>query len=231
MAGPINVVCGGCQTKYQVPPVLAGKKIRCKNCSATIAIPSAAKAVAKPIAKPTAKAVAKPIAAKPSPAEAAGLIKPAEKPEEWGKITGYDVIHEKDLPRCPHCAHDMDEGEIVCLNCGYNTLTRERLDNKVLEATTGGDYFLWLLPGIICLILALFFLFMAQSIFTRFPALDFLDSIDFYYSNTNKGVPVYLAVFFAFDIWGLGYFSFRRLVLNPHPPDQIKKREKPEDDE
>lgn len=230
MAGPIQVVCSGCQTKYQVPPVLAGKKIRCKSCGGAIAVPGVAAKAKAAAAKPAAAATpvaAKPAAGKPSASAAApaGTAAPGAS-EEWGQISAYEVIKEVDLPRCPHCAHDMEEGEIVCLNCGYNTITRERLPNKVLEPVTGGDYFMWLLPGIVCVVFALLFLVLAQSIFTQVPYLSFLDDLGFYYSSENKAIPSYLAVFFAFDIWGLGYFAFRRLVLNPHPPDKEKKLDK-----
>ena len=215
MPAALLVVCSGCQTRYQVPPVLAGKKIRCKNCGGVIPVPRVA-ATAKPVAKATPK---------PQTADA-----PAPKAEEWGQITAYEVITEKDKPRCPHCAHDMDEGEIVCLNCGYNTMTRERLPAQVLEPVTGSDYFMWLLPGIICAVLALFSLFMLQSIFTRFPYLEFLDWM-YFDRLENKAIPSYMAIFFIMDIWGLSYFAVKRLILNPHPPDVVKHLEKTEDDD
>lgn len=212
MAGTLNVTCGKCGTKYQVPPVLAGKSIRCKNCSATIAVArAAAPATAKPVAKGKPVAAAKPAAPAAAPA--------SSQSEEWGAISAYGVIKEKDNPRCPHCAHDMEEGEIVCLNCGYNTLTRERLPQRILEPVTGMDYFWWLLPGIAAFLFMLVNILFAQSIFTRVPEFEFLEWM-YFHPLENKAIPVYMAIFFAFDIFGLGYFCVRRLILNPHPPEK-----------
>ena len=29
------------------------------------------------------------------------------------------------VPRCPNCTSEMGAHDIICLSCGYNTLTRE----------------------------------------------------------------------------------------------------------
>src|SRR5260370_868806 len=45
---------------------------------------------------------------------------------------------------------------VVCLHCGYNTMTRLRLSTRKVHDTTQGDYFLWLLPGFACALGVLF---------------------------------------------------------------------------
>ena len=66
---PIPVVCAACQTKLTAPDASAGKKVKCKNCQAVIAVPEPEEsdfefvdAAPVPAAKPVA---AKHIAAKP----------------------------------------------------------------------------------------------------------------------------------------------------------------------
>jgi ribosomal protein S27E len=226
MASALVVTCSGCQTRYQVPPVLAGKKIRCKNCGGVSQVPAGG--AAKVIAAREAPASPKATEAEPS-AAASPLGPQAPRSEEWGAITAYTVIREKDKPRCPHCAHDMEEGEIVCLNCGYNTMTRERLPNRVLEPVTGWDYALWLLPGILCALLSLYFLFSVQAVFTHFPYVATADFI--YYTQDNKAIPCYVSIFWLTIAYFCGKFAVKRLILNPHPPEVEKHLHKQEEEE
>ena len=99
----------------------------------------------------------------------------------------------------------------------------------MLEPVTGGDYFIWLLPGIACALAALVIIFMMQSIFTRVPYLSFMDWM--YYERDWKAVPVYTAVVDGFVTWALAYFAVKRLILNPHPPDEERHIEKEAEEE
>ena len=42
------------------------------------------------------------------------------------------------------------EDAVVCLNCGYNTQTREQFQTRKVHDLGGGEHFIWLLPGIAC---------------------------------------------------------------------------------
>ena len=63
-----------------------------------------------------------------------------------------DVIK---VSRCPQCAADMEEGDIICLNCGYNTQTRVRTHTIKTYETTAFDWVIWLTPGVLCAIAVL----------------------------------------------------------------------------
>lgn len=73
---PIAVRCAPCGKTYNVPDNLAGKKIKCKGCEATLPVKAAAPAptsnrpAAKPPEKPAAKPAAKPAPPKKKPARA-----------------------------------------------------------------------------------------------------------------------------------------------------------------
>src|SRR5260370_29167221 len=41
---------------------------------------------------------------------------------------------------------------VVCLHCGYNTVTRQQGRTRKVEDQTAGVWFLWLLPGILCVL-------------------------------------------------------------------------------
>ena len=48
----------------------------------------------------------------------------------------------------------MEDAEaIICLTCGYNTQTRTQGRTEKTIANTGGDYVLWLLPGVVDVLL------------------------------------------------------------------------------
>lgn len=225
-----NVTCSRCKKSYWVPPVLQGKKIKCKQCGQTIPIPMQVQVAQATGSKKAKPAVTTPVAAveaekKPEPATPATSAEAGkgQSAQEWGPITSYQLTGTKDPARCPHCAHEMEEGEIVCLNCGYNTVTRERLPNLVLEPNTGQDYFIHLAPGFGALFMCLLSIFWAQMIFTHTPYLAFLDWS--FYDSDNKAIPVYMFMFLLLDIWGFGFFAVKRLIFNYTPPDRIKHLE------
>src|SRR6185436_6520369 len=89
---------------------------------------------------------------KPAAPKPAAAVIPLQKDEEWDDAKPYGVHKDEDKARCPFCASDVEEGQVICLKCGYNLRTRERHSTRVLHVTTGMDYFIWLLPGFICLL-------------------------------------------------------------------------------
>ena len=145
MTATISVSCPKCKKTIQAPESEQGKKIKCKACGeAFTALASAAKTK---VEEPKVKS------------QSAKAEKPRGKgdDEEWGVVKAYGVTTDDLSTRCPYCAAELEDDDVVvCLECGYNLQTRERLQEKVLEPVTGGDYFLWLLPGIACAIIAAF---------------------------------------------------------------------------
>jgi hypothetical protein len=189
MAGVIKVTCPKCKKAMQVPEVLAGKRIRCRGCNATLMI------AARPVKQATAT---------------------GHHEDEFNVTSTYGVSEEHDKPHCPFCAGDIEEGQAVCLTCGYNLMTRERSETRVLYAVHGSDYFLWLLPGIICVLVALASVGAIVVLWTGVPELG--GTLQDYFQDWRWG-RVYGSIFFAFIVFGCGRFAYKRLVKNPHPPE------------
>src|SRR5262249_29792246 len=135
------------------PPRKAAPARPAKVARAVPAKPVAAKPAtpakpAKPAAKP-AKPAAKPGAAPPKPGAT-----PATPPgDEDDDPNPYAVSDMSFAARCPECANELESADsIVCLHCGYNTITRQRYQMQATYETTGGDYFLWHLPPSLCVL-------------------------------------------------------------------------------
>src|SRR5262249_45931863 len=65
----------------------------------------------------------------------------------------YGVTDEKLGYRCPQCAAEMPhEDARICLQCGFDTQTRTLGTTKKTREPTGGEKFVWLLPGILCIV-------------------------------------------------------------------------------
>lgn len=207
------VVCPQCRKQYQVPVAVAGKKILCKACQAHISVPAAKGPAAKSAAKPGGAAApagaAKQAGAPSSAPDAAGE-------DEWKNFKPYNLLKESDLPRCPFCAAEVEEDQVVCLACGFNRQTRARHDYKMYHPLTANDWILWLLPGIGAALFTLFCIGVIATIFTGVPYFAGIDSI--YFSIGNKAIPIYITLGCLVFIYLSGKFAVRRLVLNPTPP-------------
>ena len=105
----------------KVPVNLAGRTIRCKACGHAFVVKAPAKAQAPkaPPAKGPAPKGIKPKAEPPKPDPKEKVYSESEADPNPYEVTDLDLT-----PRCPYCTHEMEEGEILCLNCGYNTATR-----------------------------------------------------------------------------------------------------------
>lgn len=199
MAATIVISCPKCKKSVKAPAAVQGRRVRCKGCNTVF---QATVAGAAPQKSPPA----------------------APTDEEWAEIKAYGIVVEKDLPRCPYCAWELESSEaVVCLNCGYNLRTRQRLTEKILEPVTVGDYILWLLPGIACALAVLFFGAVIVILWTGTPDLSFMYMG---WTQRYKWARVYGTVLAATIIWVTGAFAIRRLILNPHPPEREKKLRK-----
>lgn len=155
-----------------------------------------------------------PAATAAKPAAAASSGKPPEPIAAPYQITELDLT-----PRCPHCAKEMEsEDSVICLHCGYNTQTRTHARTKVVYATTAGDRFLWLLPAFLCVlgicVLAGFTVFLFLGMQKVWDTLD--ENIT---PKFSLGVRVWTSICTGFACWLAARFAFRRLILQPSPPE------------
>jgi len=212
MATTIAITCPKCENQIKAPAELAGKKIRCKECQHVFVVK------APPEEPPSGR--------KPVPAKKPAKAKPAAKTnaqydeEDADGKNPYAVTHESLLPRCPYCAKELENDEqVICLNCGYNRRTRERIATEKTMEPTGGEWFIHLLPGIVCALVTL-------SILVGIP-LDFVlrsqleaehaeDTINIY----GLGVTIWRSVLWAFIGFLCGKFAVKRLILHTRPPER-----------
>lgn len=134
--------------------------------------------------------------------------------EEWGVINAYEVVVDKDKLRCPFCASDLAEGQILCLKCGYNLETRERMQPKVLEPLTFGDYFFWWLPAILGFLLICGLTGLIIWMWLANPTQT--------WSDLPVREQVVVTVFASLVIGRALLWIFKKRVLDPHPPEVEK---------
>ena len=94
----------------------------------------------------------------------------------------------------------MEEGDVVCLHCGYNTQSRAHAHTKRVHHTTGGDWFKWLAPPILCAIAVL-----GLIGFCLWFDLSYAPSLEWSEDNT-RGVRIGCRSFVPFPA-GLGWSS------------------------
>src|SRR5207302_5001730 len=121
-----------------------GKKIRCKSCKATFRVK-----------EPKAAAQRGASTAQAGGTQAAAASSMGYALEDADGKNPYRMSDVITSSRCPQCAADMEEGDIICLNCGYNTQTRYRVQTVKTYETTVVDRALWLTPGVLCVLLVL----------------------------------------------------------------------------
>ena len=205
MADTLVVSCPKCAKEITAPATLQGKTIRCKSCGHVFSVQGAGKEKAGPSKK-----------------SANADTVPATADSADDDSNPYGLQHMSLAPRCPHCAHELESSQaIICVNCGYNIHTRQRAKTRRTIQTTGGDKFRWLLPGIICLLAVLgligwnlFFWFGLQS--------SVWDSWDESMKSTSMsmGARVWMVIISLLAAFFLLRFAIRRLIFNPHPPEQ-----------
>lgn len=203
MGTPIVAACPECQKQIKAPEELAGKKVRCKGCGHVFVM--------------TAAPTEKPKDAKPAPAKA--KAKAAAPAEDEGAPNPYALADaEEAIPRCPHCAKELESADaVICVHCGYNTHTRQRHELKKVIENTGGDQFMWLLPGLLS-VATIFFLIVFDLVFVFFLPKWLRDNdLDFF---ATGGFRLWTVIASLFGMFFLGMFAVRRLILNPKPPEQ-----------
>jgi DNA-directed RNA polymerase subunit M/transcription elongation factor TFIIS len=221
MATSYVIACPDCGKQIKVTAQAVGKKIRCKQCQATFPV---AESKLRPADGP------KPAGKKPSAID--------DEDEDGGKP--YALAKDQDdLPRCPHCAKELESADArICLNCGYNMLTRQRFQTKAVHEATGEDKFKWLLPGILCVIGII--IVITVSIICVVKTTEWMKGGLFHDTEDGKDkfmihpgcFKLFNGLLSAFICFHLGKFAYRRLVLNPEPPEQvIQKGDSDDDDE
>jgi hypothetical protein len=208
MAATITITCPECDKQIKAPAEVVGKKVRCKACGHVFAV----KGGPAPAGKAPAKTAA-PQAQAPPP-------KPKDEEEEEGSDP-YGVSDLKLAPRCPNCANEMESEEsVICLHCGYNTQTRIQSRMKKTHDVTFWDYFLWLLPGISCVIGIILLIIWDIWFCTQ---IEDVVKDEWYEFIGAAAVRLWQTIASVFVMFGLLMFAIKRLIFNYTPP-EVEKR-------
>ncbi len=233
MATSFSVTCPECDKGAKATDELVGRKIRCKACGHVYVVKSPGgksssvksgtskkSGQSKSTAgKEPAKAVSTKVKTKADDKKTA--LKPPPPPEdEDGDGKPYGITHENLSNRCPECANEMESADaIICLHCGYNTRSRQREQTKKVYAHSGGEIFLWLLPGILCALgfigLLVFDILYTINIaeWTRNAWCEFL---------AHGSIVFWLWIGSCFGFFALGRFAVIRLCIKNMPPEVEK---------
>lgn len=211
MAVGMVVTCSHCEKKFKPKSDVAGKKIKCPFCKEAFVVPADAEAKAS---KPAPEEV------KAAPVEAAGPVAtpPAEEddnPDPYGVKT-VDIV-----PRCPNCTQEMGPHDIICLACGYNTMTREWGKTEKTLGLTFQRQLVYLLPAlgaatfVFFSVIFLIYYAVVSPYHVEKSMLEFTDS---------EAIRMWTTLIFLAWFWGAGMFCFKKFIEKPKP-DEIQMEE------
>lgn len=223
MPATITITCPACKKSLKGPAEIEGRKIRCKLCNHTFVAKTVAAASAKAAPSPSSPPVDEEMLPPTEPPGAPPIPVKAKKTEEAKKDEPaplYDFVADKtdNVARCPQCAYEMESEEaIVCLKCGYNLLTRKRLEMVKTYQTTFMDWVFWLSLPILNAVIALFCVFLIVFLWLLMP--------NWFPDSWFNGlfVQIYGSVMLAFIGWITGKYAFKKLVYEFRPPEKIKR--------
>jgi hypothetical protein len=186
MADNTVINCPECKKKFKGKGDLEGKKIKCPFCAKAFVVPSKN--------------------------AGAATMATADDDDE----TGYGVTALDLQARCPHCAKPMEsDTAIICLFCGYNTVTRELGKTEKVIGLKFSDVFWYQFPGMLaafgCFLLLLGMLFFNLVMPSIGP--EFLN---------HESMRLWICSIFLGGTWAMGTFAFSRLVLHPFPEEERK---------
>lgn len=218
MTTSIVISCPQCSKQSKAPAEVQGKKIRCKACGHIFSVrapeskASSAKTPAKGPKKDPKDEVVRSYAEQ--------MIE-----EEFGDDSNPYVVTHTDLrPRCPHCAGPMEEGQVICLECGYNTQTRAHGVTVRVMGATFFERVLWLLPGVACVLAVGGLVALICYLWIGLPGNAAKDPQSWvWWFFDNFPTQVYGTVFSLLFIWLAGNFAVRRLIMHPNPPEKLKR--------
>ena len=245
MSSTVDVACPNCKKTLKIPPTIFGKKVKCKYCEHAFVVrdpdedgdEDAAAKPAKP-SKPGAKPAAKPAASAVTTASgccrrSAATTSPFLDDDDDGKKVGAHRGRGSSGGFCPHCTpKELDPPDAkVCLNCGFNNLTRDKAHTKKLWASTTEDWMIHLLPGIVGLVICICYIVwdfvvyfkMREWMHESFLEMDEKDAtgkLKFYvppgfFITLNLVISIVVCV-------PCSKLAWRRLVKEFQPPEKVK---------
>jgi hypothetical protein len=215
MAGGVVVTCPECEKKFKPKSDVSGKKIKCPFCTHLFVVPVANEAIEEDKAKPGANKSGK---GKPAEAKAAPVVEAAPASDMDGDVDPYGIKNVDLVPRCPNCTQEMGAHEIICLACGYNTMTRQWGKTEKTIGITAKRHILYLLPA------------MGSAVFTFFAIIGlliFYAVVPYWVAGTwmelldSEAVRMWTTLIFVGIFWMAGMYCFKKFIDKPKP-DEIE---------
>jgi uncharacterized paraquat-inducible protein A len=229
MAPRVLIICPECGKQVKAPEKVLGKKVRCKYCRASfVASDSGEKTPSsRSLADSGNKGKTKPPAGKGTAPPPTG--KDAVKPSRLAVDDDDDdpnpyILQDVSLaPRCPDCANEIEEGQVICLHCGYNLRTREKAKTRKVYDQTFKDYFIWLLPGMACALVVFSIIGFNVWYLMKIDEVVSWENDSFFKGMwTIRGIKLWVVIMSIGLIWLAGKFAVKRLILHPRPPEVEK---------
>jgi Zn finger protein HypA/HybF involved in hydrogenase expression len=216
----VSITCPACRKRIKGREEHLGRKIRCPNCqNSFVAEADADESAAAPLAfaddpapakeKPKAKATAA-VKADPKPA--------APEPVEDAQ---YGIENIDTARRCPNCAELMaNDTAIICIHCGYNTLTRTYGKTKRVYGYTTAEVFRHLAPALA---------FSAIFVVLVLIVLWYNTVVPPWFNGTrsdwvvHESLRMWSAMIVVAGLWWFGFQSFKTFVLHPLPEEVEKE--------
>ncbi len=196
------ITCPECRKKFKGKANLEGKKIKCPLCSKAFVVPREAASDLVAVEAPP-------------PAAPMGFADGEEADAKAYGVTELDIA-----PRCPNCAQLMaDEDAFVCLFCGYNSLTREVGQTERTFGHTSGEIFAHVLPGILGAFMALAFICGITYFSVVLPNVVYKTGFSWL---DHESLRMWFTIITLGLIWGCGMFAYKRLIVQPTPPEKKK---------
>ena len=213
MAAPI-ITCPACTKKFKGKEGIEGKKIKCPLCATPFVVPLAGGQIKArhPEAKNSGGIQLKEQDATPANMQAQQRV---SWDAEDDNHNPYDLGEFDERVRCPNCANLMEDNKaVVCLFCGYNTLTREWGQTVKAMQVTGSQHLVHLLPGFFFLFMLI--LFMVGILFFCLELPPLVQGTWARYFD-HESVRMWIIMIALAFMWAFGMLAFRRLVLFPKP--------------
>jgi len=220
MASSFVIACPDCGKQVKVAEENIGRKIKCKECQAVF-----------PIRAPKETPAKKPTSAKPKdePKPAKAKSKAVKKDDDDDDNPNPYSLAKDDLgiPRCPACTAELEDEEArICLECGFNLLTRQKAGTKAIYEATPEEKFKWRLPGILCSVG--FVVLLVLTVIVMVKIKSWMAGSMFEKDAEDGGgwwLPPGFFIFIngmitLFACFYMGRFAYRRLVLHNMPPEQ-----------
>lgn len=211
--GAAVVTCPDCKKKFKPKTDVRGKKIKCPFCTHPFVVPAA---------KSEGIKSGEPKASK----EKAGATVPVSEPAASGPVDEYDAdpnpygVKSVDLvPRCPNCTQEMGEHDIICLACGYNTMTRQWGKTEKTVGIGFVQHLVYLLPALGSLAFVLFSIIFLVYYCVVSPY--HVDGVAVLHYSDHESMRMWTTVIFLAWCWAAGIFCFKKFIENPKPKEKV----------